>query len=161
MMHAAWLPDEALRAICSRPVHVSGTGPLVETILNEIVTARTRIGLTVGDAAAQLVLRIEEGGELGPQDFALSRAAGVTSVVAGGDSGLLHGYFHVVRLGEAAFADELTTSTHRPAHHRRMLDHWDNVDRHDVMGQVERGYSGGSLFWKDGVALRDEERVTA
>src|SRR5690606_37734622 len=30
-----------------------------------------------------------------------------------------------------------------------------------VMGQVERGYSGGSIFWRDGVALRDEARVRA
>jgi alpha-glucuronidase len=41
-----------------------------------------------------------------------------------------------------------------------MLDHWDNVDVHPVMGQVERGYAGGSLFWRDGQP-RDLERVTA
>ncbi len=27
-----------------------------------------------------------------------------------------------------------------------MLNHWDNVAVHPVMGQVERGYAGGSLF---------------
>ena len=32
----------------------------------------------------------------------------------------------------------------------RMLNHWDNVDTHPVMGQVERGYSGGSIFWRNG-----------
>ncbi len=42
-----------------------------------------------------------------------------------------------------------------------MLDHWDNVAVHPVMGQVERGYAGGSLFWEDGRARGDLERVRA
>ena len=33
----------------------------------------------------------------------------------------------------------------RPALRRRMLNHWDNVAVHPVMGQVERGYAGGSI----------------
>ncbi len=40
-----------------------------------------------------------------------------------------------------------------------MLDHWDNVAVHPVMGQVERGYAGGSLFWRDGAARRDLARL--
>ncbi|MCK2215550.1 alpha-glucuronidase [Actinomadura sp. ATCC 31491] len=42
-----------------------------------------------------------------------------------------------------------------------MLDHWDNVAVHPVMGQVERGYAGGSLFWRDGVLREDLTRVRA
>jgi alpha-glucuronidase len=42
-----------------------------------------------------------------------------------------------------------------------MLDHWDNVAVHPVMGQVERGYAGGSLFWRDGAARGDTARVRA
>src|SRR6185295_10923342 len=72
--------------------------------------------------------------------------------------GLLHGWFHLVRLGDDAFADALAAMESRPAVPRRMLDHWDNVDVHPVMGQVERGYAGGSIFWRDG-ALRDLDRV--
>jgi alpha-glucuronidase len=40
-----------------------------------------------------------------------------------------------------------------------MLDHWDNIDVHPVMGQVERGYAGGSLFWRDGGPHGDPTRV--
>ncbi|MFC5828123.1 alpha-glucuronidase [Nonomuraea insulae] len=50
---------------------------------------------------------------------------------------------------------------HRPALKRRMLDHWDNIDVHPVMGQVERGYSGGSIFWRDGARCADLTRVRA
>jgi alpha-glucuronidase len=42
-----------------------------------------------------------------------------------------------------------------------MLDHWDNVDVHPVMGQVERGYAGGSIFWQDGALRGDLSRVRA
>jgi len=42
-----------------------------------------------------------------------------------------------------------------------MLDHWDNVEVHRVMGQVERGYSGGSIFWRDGGPRGDLDRVRA
>ena len=42
-----------------------------------------------------------------------------------------------------------------------MLDHWDNVAVHPVMGQVERGYAGRSIFWRNGGARRDHARVRA
>ncbi|NUT52083.1 MAG: alpha-glucuronidase, partial [Saccharothrix sp.] len=40
-------------------------------------------------------------------------------------------------------------------------DHWDNVAVHPVMGQVERGYAGGSIFYADGVVRADLSRVRA
>ena len=67
----------------------------------------------------------------------------------------------VVRLGEEAFAPGRPAEMHRPATRRRMLDHWDNVDMHPVMGQVERGYAGGSLFWAHGALRDDLSRVRA
>ena len=79
---------------------------------------------------------------------------GVTVVLADAPAGLLYGLFHLVRLGEAAFDPDRPPERHRPALRRRMLDHWDNVAVHPVMGQVERGYAGGSIFWRDGAAAR-------
>ncbi len=159
-MHAAWLGDEALRAVGSRCVEVLGDAPLIQTIRAELAHAHARHGGST--EAPQLVLAL--GGATGPEGYLLSRADGVTRVLAETDLGLLHGFFHVVRLGEAAFDGSYGPGLHQPAHARRMLDHWDNVDRHDVMGQVERGYSGDSIFWRDGVALHsaaDETRVRA
>src|SRR5699024_5714336 len=48
---------------------------------------------------------------------------------------------------------------HAPSHPVRMLDHWDNLALHPVMGQVERGYAGGSLFYEDGELREDLSRV--
>jgi len=46
-----------------------------------------------------------------------------------------------------------------PQTHYRMVDHWDNIKKHDVMGQVERGYSGGSIFYDDGKVREDLSAV--
>ncbi|MGY0490612.1 alpha-glucuronidase [Streptomyces sp. WG-D5] len=161
----AWLPDEALRAVGARRVLVRGEGALVDTVRAEVAYACAAFG---GAVAAEgepydLLLHITDGGPGGerhPEGFTLHRAAGRAAVTAHAPAGLLHGWFHVVRLGGAAFADA-PPETHRPALDLRMLDHWDNVDAHPVMGQVERGYAGGSLFWRDGRARGDLGRVRA
>ncbi|MDQ1288359.1 MAG: alpha-glucuronidase [Actinomycetota bacterium] len=97
---------------------------------------------------------------VGPEGFLLARQDDVTVVLAEDQAGLLYGFFHVVRLGEQAFGAGRRPERHAPVMRRRMLNHWDNVDAHPVMGQVERGYSGGSIFWEEG-SLRDLTRVRA
>jgi len=177
-VHPAWLPPEALRAIGSRRVLVRGDGLLVETVAAEAQRACARFGGTTthlsthlaatgddGDAPeADLVLTlVPQCEQLGDEGFALARTSGnVTTVEAGTPAGLLYGFFHVVRLGEAAFADDLPSdSVQRPTLSRRMADHWDNVDVEPTMGQVERGYSGGSIFWEAGRLREDLSRVAA
>ncbi|MFY1693223.1 alpha-glucuronidase [Plantactinospora sp. WMMB782] len=100
-----------------------------------------------------------DGDELGPEGFALVRRHGVTVVLADEPAGLLYGLFEVVRLGAAAFGADRPARRHRPAMRLRLVSHWDNVDVHPRMGQVERGYAGGSIFWRDGAPRHDAERV--
>lgn len=163
----AWLPPDAFRALGSRRTLVQGSGPLVETVLGEVTAACARFGgKVVRDAAGapcDLVLRPAEdaGAEAGDEGFTHERADGTTTVTGLGRRGLLQGLFHVVRLGPDAFAGTHPREVHRPATALRMLDHWDNVAVHPVMGQVERGYAGGSLFWRDGRACGQPERVRA
>jgi len=92
--------------------------------------------------------------------FRWVRDGGRVTVSAETPTALLHGWFHVVRLGEAAFKGPDADERHAPAFALRVLDHWDNVDVHPVMGQVERGYSGGSIFYADGRVRDDLSRVT-
>nr|WP_067277180.1 alpha-glucuronidase [Streptomyces jeddahensis] len=163
----AWLPPAAFRPLGSRRTLISGTGPLVDTVHGEVAGASDRFGGQVlrdgqePGASYDLVLELgdDDSDELGDEGFALVRADGVTRVTAAGQRGLLYGLFHVVRLGEAAFQGERARELHRPALALRMLDHWDNVAVHPVMGQVERGYSGGSLFWQDGRARGSREEL--
>ena len=164
-VHHAWLPPVAWQPIGSRRTVVIGTGALVDTVRNEVAQACARYGGKVRTARAgagefDLVLRTDpEAGDGG--GYELSRASGTTTVRAATPAGLLYGLFHVVRLGAAAFGADFPARTESPAAQRRMLDHWDNVAVHPVMGQVERGYAGGSLFWRDGVLRDDLSRVHA
>jgi alpha-glucuronidase len=96
---------------------------------------------------------------LGAEGFALMRSGGVTVVLADDPAGLLYGLFQIVRLGESAFEGTRHIEQHRPAMRRRMINHWDNIDPNSGMGQVERGYAGGSIFWQHGQLRGDLARV--
>ncbi|MGW6502060.1 alpha-glucuronidase [Nonomuraea angiospora] len=157
-VHAAWLPPEAFRAIGSRRTLVRADGPLAETVRAEVEQARARYG-GAAEGPYDLVLSLDAAE--GADGYAIARKDGVTTVTGGDPAGLLYGFFHVVRLGEAAFGAGRQTEHHRPAMRRRMLDHWDNIDVHPVMGQVERGYAGGSIFWDQGALRADLTRVRA
>ncbi|WP_217211580.1 alpha-glucuronidase [Streptomyces sp. AC550_RSS872] len=150
----AWLPERAFRPIGTRRTLIRGSGPLVDTVHGEVAGACERFGGRVERGAApgpfDLVLNLT--GEDSSEAFAYERDDDCTTVTASGQRGLLYGLFHVVRLGESAFHGQRQRERHTPALDLRMLDHWDNVAVHPVMGQVERGYAGGSLFWADGRA---------
>ncbi|MGW7213751.1 alpha-glucuronidase [Streptomyces collinus] len=162
------MPPAAFRAIGGRRTLIRGSAPLVETVHGEVVQACRRFGGRVvrgapDGGAYDLVLALgAEGPEpLGEEGFTCAREGGTTTVTASGGRGLLYGLFHVVRLGDDAFRGERAREVHRPALALRMLDHWDNVAVHPVMGQVERGYAGGSLFWRAGSARGELDRVRA
>ncbi|MFY1670298.1 alpha-glucuronidase [Plantactinospora sp. WMMB334] len=109
------------------------------------------------EVAATIVTGTAAG--LGPEGFALARRDGVTVVLADEPAGLLYGFFHLVRLGAAAFGADRPAEVHRPALRLRLVSHWDNVAVDPRMGQVERGYAGGSIFWRDGALRHDPDRV--
>lgn len=86
------------------------------------------------------------------------RAAGGRCEIAGGDgAGVLYGVFALLRAlqmeGKAwdAFALE---EQNAPSNALRMLDHWDNLP-----GDIERGYSGNSFFFKDNEVLVNQRTV--
>ncbi|MFL0410453.1 alpha-glucuronidase [Microbacterium paludicola] len=155
-IHPAWLSSLAFGPLGRRRIAVAEGDPLADTIAAEVATAVGAHGgsLTRDVAAdADLVLAIDEHAAIGEEGFRLSRRGGRLAVVAGSGRGLLHGFFHVVRLGEQAFTGEDADESHAPAAALRMLDHWDNMDVHPVMGPVERGYAGASIFFDGGDGL--------
>jgi alpha-glucuronidase len=179
-----------LRRQAAQPAGVAqpaGGGEVDQAGRVDLVLALTTAAPLPTVAATVAAALAEESGPGGAapgrEGFALVRSGGVTVVLAEQPAGLLYGLFHVVRLGEAAFGAEpcdepcdaygdasvpgdaagagRPVEVHRPAMRLRMLDHWDNIDVHPVMGQVERGYAGGSIFWQDGGPRRDLGRVRA
>ncbi len=169
--HPAWLPDGATAAVGRRRTAVvGGTDDLAATIRIEVAEAAARHGGSLTDdvTAADLVLVLDAGrtdrtDRTGPEGFEVDREAALV-VRAGTGRGLLAGFWHVVRHGEAAFDAEPAPGVvgrHEPSTPLRMLDHWDNMTVHPVMGQVERGYAGDSLFYSGGHVRADLRRVRA
>ncbi|MDR3652517.1 MAG: alpha-glucuronidase family glycosyl hydrolase [Paludibacter sp.] len=66
----------------------------------------------------------------------------VTIVASAGESGLLYGVFHLLRLIQIDKFSYNIDIVEKPSYKIRVLDHWDNLD-----GSVERGYAGRSI-WK-------------
>ncbi len=173
--HAAWLPDAATGPVGRRrtavacPLVAGAADDVVATIRIEVAEAAAHHGGALVDdpAGADLVLTVDPGAGVGPEGFEVAAddaRPGRLVVRAATGRGLLHGFWHVVRHGESAFAAEPAPGVvgrHEPAAPLRMLDHWDNMTVHPVMGQVERGYAGGSLFYSDGRVREDLGRVRA
>ena len=67
---------------------------------------RTTGGLPSAVPAGASAVPGPDDGPLGDEGYALTRVDGVTVVLADAPAGLLYGLFHLVRLGEAAFAGD-------------------------------------------------------
>jgi alpha-glucuronidase len=64
-----------------------------------------------------------------------------TVIAANSDTGVLYGAFHFLRLVQTRQALHALDLVSAPRTKIRVLDHWDNLDRH-----VERGYAGESIW---------------
>ncbi|MCL1883779.1 MAG: alpha-glucuronidase [Defluviitaleaceae bacterium] len=100
--------------------------------------------------------------DLPKEGFAIKGSESGVEISGGCESGLLYGvYAFLFRLKRGESAEKINFSD-KPAVSMRILNHWDNGD-----GSVERGYSGNSLFWRDGKIgydlprLRDYARLLA
>jgi alpha-glucuronidase len=65
----------------------------------------------------------------------------ITVIAANTDIGVLYGTFHFLRLIQTQQSLERLEVASAPRLQRRILDHWDNLDR-----TVERGYAGESIW---------------
>ncbi len=91
-----------------------------------------------------VTLVLQEDGEMSADGFRLRKENGDITLLSPGETGLLYGAFHLLRLQEtdAPFLrGGDATLTENPAYSLRILNHWDNMD-----GTVERGYAGRSLW---------------
>ena len=83
--------------------------------------------------------------ELGREGYVLRRltlqGADLTVIAANSDVGLLYGSFAWLRAAQTGVDLARLDQRSTPKVGLRMLNHWDNLDRH-----VERGYSGASLW---------------
>jgi len=160
----AWLGEHAAARLPAQ-LQLRADGPLVATLEAEIARLRalasgadgsvTLLGLPQARDAGIEATVLEQLARAGDEAFAVRSDGARHEVIGGGDRGLLYGFYGIV-LGIAPAAG---WRIHAPEQSIRMLDHWDNMLVHPVMGQVERGYAGGSLFFEDGELREDLHRV--
>jgi alpha-glucuronidase len=83
--------------------------------------------------------------ELGREGYVLRRqklqGADVTVIAANSDIGLLYGSYAWLRAAQTGAALTRLDQRSAPQIRLRLLNHWDNLDRH-----VERGYAGASIW---------------
>jgi alpha-glucuronidase len=104
--------------------------------------------------------------DLGPEGFRIRAiklgAHSVTVIASSGETGLLYGAFHFLRLMQTLQPINKLDVTQKPRLQLRVLNHWANLD-----GSIERGYAGQSLWnWdelpgKVDPRLRDYARANA
>ncbi|HEV8215534.1 MAG TPA: alpha-glucuronidase family glycosyl hydrolase [Gemmatimonadaceae bacterium] len=123
-------------------------GGLLDTTVEMSAAAGSNAGLIVGTPRASSVaglLSAKTRPPAGRESFVIvnagSRGRSTIVVAANSDVGALYGVFALLR--ELQMERPLTSlaMTGAPRIRRRLLDHWDNLDR-----TVERGYAGASLW---------------
>ena len=123
-----------LSGLAGKPVEVvnspSRTGAVVfGTPRNSARIAGLALGLERVGAEGYVIRSVALGG---------TRA---TVIAANSDFGVLYGAYHFLRLVQTRQNLETLDVVSKPRVGIRILDHWDNLDRH-----VERGYAGQSLW---------------
>ena len=78
---------------------------------------------------------------------------GETCRLTGGKTGLLYGAYRLImdRLCGSGYSSQVSSA---PKYALRMVNCWDNAD-----GQIERGYAGSSLFFRNGRLDYDRDRI--
>ena len=137
---AATPTNRAAVAELQRGVAGMGGGP-APAQATAIADGALVLGTTATLPALDAALKAELSG-LGSEGYLLhaTRLQGrpVTLIAANTDIGLLYGAFAWLRATAAGTAPEAASS---PKLQLRLLNHWDNLDRH-----VERGYAGASIW---------------
>ncbi|MCP2163396.1 alpha-glucuronidase [Goodfellowiella coeruleoviolacea] len=178
-----WLTPATKQPVLRAEVSVDSADPLADTVRAELDLLRQaagaadaapdgvreillctldRLGRTpVGRDLADAVHAAVPRAGLGAEGFVVVRRGERLVIAAGAGRGLLYGWYHLLRqaapLAATTGADH--TEAHRPACAVRMVNQWDNMAVHPVMGSVERGYAGRSFFYRDGRVVADLSRV--
>ena len=118
--------------------------------------------LIIGRSNEKLVRRLipkREVSNLSDEGFIIKTILkdGITNTVVGAktDAGLLYGVFHLLRLIQTGSSVSNLNIRENPSYDRRILNHWDNLDR-----TVERGYAGYSIWRWDELPQNVSERYS-
>jgi alpha-glucuronidase len=99
-------------------------------------------------------VRFETDPSLPPEAFRLTGGKGGCLIESADEAGRMYGGYALLAKLALGGTPETISMTNAPAVSERILNHWDNLT-----GDVERGYSGKSLFFKNGEVSYDPQRM--
>ena len=115
------------------------------------------IGTPASSKTVASLMTKSEIAAAGDEGFLMRRAStggkALLIVAANTDRGVLYGVFALLRSLQTERPVTALAMASAPRIHRRMLDHWDNLDR-----TVERGYAGRSLWDWDALPNKLSQR---
>lgn len=153
--HLAWLqsgnatPLQAMRLFTGEQVD--------EFTAQECRLGAQRLyGQHIWQEGAAFCVALIHDASLADDGFVLEgRTDGIT-ILGGKPFGLLYGvYAFLMHLGAGTPPQHIHQQS-APAAARRVLNHWDNIT-----GDIERGYAGKSIFFRDGQLAYDPDRMVA
>lgn len=97
----------------------------------------------------------EAGGEpLREGSYAVKLNDGAVAIMGGDENGVLYGVYYFLRqIGCGKSLKEIETAA-QSANRLRIIEQWDNSG-----GDIERGYAGASIFYRDGKIADDLTRI--
>jgi alpha-glucuronidase len=120
------------------------------------VGAHIFLGTKKSDLQCEYNLKIDS--EIKNEGFSIQNIVNEDSkallVVGNDDNGVLYGVFNLIQsiCSGKNLKDALVTDS--PKNQLRMINHWDNIS-----GDIERGYSGQSFFYKNNEMIEDTTRI--
>lgn len=158
--------SESMKTVLSQAVLLSEDQQLEFCMKEYIRGVRRMFGTEVQqvpkEQAGVLLGTLEQAAKCLPQDgktpgaegFRIYENGGHIAVVGADRSGLLYGIYRLLMLLARGKLPKNADICETPAVQVRALNHWDNMS-----GQIERGYAGESIFFKDEDFCFEEQRV--
>lgn len=112
--------------------------------------AREELELGSGYLTDGANVRLQVFENLPKEGYQIAVKGSEMTVTGGSETGVLYGVFALLRMARTGKLSD-GQITEFPKNPLRMLNHWDNME-----GDIERGYSGSSFFFKDNRVLCGE-----
>ncbi len=130
--------------------------PIIKNALAELVLGvkemlGQEISVKTGPLEQGLVIKKETTSPDLEGAYRLAEKSGKLTLLAGEESGVLYGVFHVLRIIATEKSLQGADEKKSPSQPLRMMNHWDNMD-----GSIERGYSGRSFYFRNNEFFIDE-----
>ncbi len=132
-----------------------------EEIKGPAMPSNLQTGILLGRADQEALRKVPGADKIKEEGFLIRQIEEKLLIIGKTDQGILYGVFELLRRISMGVSIRGVSFVQNPMNPLRMLNHWDNLD-----GSIERGYSGGSFFFKNeeiliGERTRDYARLIA